>query len=63
MVVVLPSLARAGSLGDAASCGEMAQDDELIPVVLENDRLVGVGWSYIRRMTDRYGIPAPLEQR
>ena len=29
-------------------------DDALTPVVLENDRLVGWGWSYLRRNADRY---------
>ena len=40
-----------------------AQENELTPVVLENDRLVGWGWSYLKRMTDRYQISIPLEQR
>ena len=39
-----------------------ARDDELTPVVLENEILVGWGWSYLRRNLDRYGISIPLEQ-
>jgi len=40
-----------------------ATDRELTPVVLENDQVVGWGWSYLRRNLDRYGISTPLEQR
>jgi len=40
-----------------------AEDRELTPVVLEDDEVVGWGWSYLRRNTDRYAISVPLEQR
>lgn len=40
-----------------------AREAELTPVVFEDGRVVGWGWSYLRRMTDRYGISAPLEQK
>ena len=40
-----------------------AGDGELTPVVLENDQVVGWGWSYLRRNMDRYAISVPLEQR
>ena len=39
-----------------------AEDHELTPIVLENDRVVGWGWSYLRRNTDRYRISTPREQ-
>jgi len=38
-------------------------DDALTPVVLENDRVVGLGWSYLRRQSDRYRVSTPREQR
>ena len=38
-------------------------DDDLTPVVFEDDRVVGWGWPYLRRMTDRYQISVPREQR
>lgn len=38
------------------------EDQELSPIVFENDELVGWGWSYLRRNTDRYGISTPREQ-
>jgi len=38
-------------------------DQELTPVVLEEDKVVGWGWSYLRRNMDRYAISVPLEQR
>ena len=38
-------------------------DYDLLPVVLENDRVVGWGWSYVRRKTDRYRVSVPKEQR
>ena len=38
------------------------REEEITPVVLENDLLVGWGWSYLRRNTDRYGISTPHEQ-
>ena len=37
-------------------------DRELTPVVLENDRVVGWGWTYLRRNTDRYRTSIPREQ-
>jgi hypothetical protein len=40
-----------------------AEDHELTPVVLENDKVIGWGWSYLRRNMDRYAITTPLEQR
>jgi hypothetical protein len=36
-----------------------AQDQDLTPIVLENDKVVGWGWLYIRRNTDRYGGALP----
>lgn len=34
-------------------------DQDLTPIVFENDKVVGWGWSYIRRNPDRYqGMPA-----
>jgi hypothetical protein len=39
------------------------EDSELTPVVFEDDRLVGWGWSYLRRNTDRYRVSVPREQR
>jgi hypothetical protein len=39
------------------------QDQDLTPIVLENNGVVGWGWSYIGRNTDRYGIASPREQR
>jgi hypothetical protein len=38
-------------------------DESLTPIVLENDRVVGWGWSYLRRQSDRYGVSTPHEQR
>jgi hypothetical protein len=38
-------------------------EEALTPVVLENDRVVGWGWSYLRRQSDRYGISTPHEQK
>lgn len=40
-----------------------AEDQELTPIVLENDKVVGWGWSYLRSNTARYRISTPLEQR
>jgi len=36
-------------------------DRALTPVIFENDRLVGWGWSYLRQNTDRYRITLPRE--
>ena len=36
-------------------------DRALTPIVLEHDRVVGWGWSYLRQNTDRYQIAAPRE--
>ena len=35
---------------------------DLTPIVLENDTLVGWGWSYLRRNTDRYQVESPQLQ-
>jgi hypothetical protein len=40
-----------------------AEDHELTPIVLENDEVVGWGWSYLRRNLDRYQVSTPQEQR
>jgi hypothetical protein len=40
-----------------------AEDHELTPIVFEGDQLVGWGWVYIERNTDRYRVSAPPEQR
>jgi hypothetical protein len=40
-----------------------ATDAELTPIVLENDRVAGWGWSYLNRNLDRYQVAAPKEQR
>lgn len=39
------------------------EDDSLTPIILENDRLVGWGWSYLRQNHDRYRISTPQDQR
>jgi hypothetical protein len=38
-------------------------NSELTPIVLENDQVVGWGWSYLNRNMDRYQVSAPKEQR
>lgn len=38
-------------------------DEALTPIVLEDDRVVGWGWSFLRRKSDRYQISTPREQR
>lgn len=38
-------------------------DEALTPLVLENDRLVGWGWSFLRQNSDRYQISAPRAER
>jgi hypothetical protein len=40
-----------------------ATNSELTPIVLENDQVVGWGWSYLNRNMDRYQVSAPKEQR
>ncbi len=40
-----------------------AEDHELTPIVLEDEQVMGCGWSYLRRNTDRYHISTPREQR
>lgn len=39
------------------------EDHELTPIVLENDRVVGWGWTYLERNADRYQISKPREKR
>jgi hypothetical protein len=39
------------------------EDHDLTPIVLEDDRVVGWGSSYLRRSNDRYQMFAPREQR
>jgi hypothetical protein len=39
------------------------EDHELTPIVLENDRVVGWGWSYLSQKSDRYRYSVPREQR
>jgi len=38
-------------------------DEALTPIALEDDRVVGWGWSYLRRQSDRYRVSTPREQR
>ena len=40
-----------------------AEDHDLTPIIIENDQLVGWGWSYLRHNTDRYHIETPKLQR
>jgi hypothetical protein len=42
---------------------ERPSDNELTPIVLENDRVVGWGSSFLRKNSDRYQISTPKEQR
>ena len=39
------------------------EDDALTPIVLEDDQVVGWGWTYLRQNHDRYRIATPQEQR
>ncbi len=39
------------------------EDHELTPIVFEDDKLVGWGWSYLRQKSDRYRLSIPREQR
>jgi len=38
-------------------------DRSLTPIVLEDDQVVGWGWSYLQQNYDRYRIQAPQDQR
>ena len=38
-------------------------DQALTPIVLENDRVVGWGWTYLRSNTERYRVGRPKEQK
>ena len=40
-----------------------ANDADLTPIVLENERVVGWGWSYLNRNVDRYQVSVPKEQK
>ena len=42
---------------------DRVEDHELTPIVLENDQVVGWGWSFLWRNSDRYRISTPKEQR
>jgi len=39
-----------------------AEDRDLTPIVLEHDKVVGWGWSYLRRNYERYRFSVPREQ-
>jgi len=41
---------------------DRTQDYDLTPIVLEDDRVIGWGWSYLNRNTDRYRLSTPREQ-
>jgi len=38
-------------------------DQDLTPIVLENDQVMGWGWTYLRRNTERYRVGTPKEQK
>ena len=38
-------------------------DQDLTPIVLENDQVMGWGWTYLRRNTDRYSVRTPREEK
>jgi hypothetical protein len=40
-----------------------AADDDLTPIVLENDKVMGWGWSFLNRNVDRYEVDTPKQQR
>jgi len=39
------------------------EEKHMTPIILENNRVVGWGWSYLHRNLDRYTISTPHEQR
>jgi hypothetical protein len=40
-----------------------AEDAALTPIVLENDSVVGWGWSFVQQNNERYRITTPYGQR
>ncbi len=47
---------RASRIWTPSAEGLAIQDDELTPIVLEDDTVVGWGWAFLERNVERYEI-------